>query len=177
MRRAFAYLRAKVDALSLAALVLLLASAAFYHLALKPLEERLVKLDRELERAVRAAAAGSWLRIASSAPAAKLEAFYRFFEREENAPEALAKLHGAALASGLTLRSGEYRLVDSAQRLERYRITLPVSGSYAQIRAFVETALAEIPVLALDQVSFRRKSANEARIEADVVLTLYSVRR
>jgi len=50
---------------------------------------------------------------------------------------------------------------------------LPVSGSYTQIRSFLEGALAEIPVLSLDQASFRRKGTNETRIEAEIVLTFH----
>ena len=114
---------------------------------------------------------------AGAAPAAQLAAFYAFLDRGREPPEWLARLHAIAQRAGLQLPSAEYRLHGTGTPLERYEIVLPVSGSYGELRAFLEAALGEIPVLSLDGVSFTRQRADEARVRADLRLTLHLVRR
>ena len=45
----------------------------------------------------------------------------------------------------------------------RYEIVLPVAGSYAQIRDFLKRALAEIPVLSVDQLTLKRDEPQRRR--------------
>lgn len=177
MKRAMARLRNEVGTLTLAALVLLAASGGFLAAVVKPLESRTQELERELSGAARRLPAGGLTRVGGGTPEDRLAAFYRYFERGEDAVEWLAKLHVIARAEGLEPRSADYRLAESRQRLDRYQISLPVSGGYAQIRAFLENALADCPVLSLDQVAFRRRSANEPRVDAEIVLTLHLLRK
>lgn len=177
MSALLARIRNELGALAIVSLALLATSAAFFIFAVKPLEERAMRLDRQLASTARRSAPEGITRVGAGTPEARITAFYRFFEREENTVEWLAKIYGIAGGAGLELRTAEYRLAETRQRIERYQITLPVAGSYAQIRSFLEGALAEIPVLSLDQVSFRRKSAAEPRVEAEVVLTLHLLRK
>lgn len=146
----------------IASLAAIAVTATFYLVAVKPLEQRSVRQGAK----------------AASAPArmGELAGFYRYFDRPEKIDDWLAKLYGIATAKGLQLQQADYRLADSRYGIERYQITLPVSGSYAEVRGFLNTALAEIPVLSLDHASFRRKSASEPRIETELSMTLY-VRR
>jgi len=177
VKAALERLREELGMPELASLALLAVAIAFSLAVVKPLEARRAQLEQELENALRRPQLDGMTRVSAGAPGARLDAFYRFFERPEHADEWLAKLYGIATAQGIALRSADYRLGDTRQRLERYQITLPVSGSYTQIRAFLETALAEVPVLSLDQISFRRKATGETRVEADIVLTLHLPRR
>lgn len=167
------WLRDDLDPVALAALALLAAGAVALLAVVKPLEARARALEQRLE--LRAVPGAGMTRV-SAAPASRLDAFYRYFERANGREEWLATLHTMAGSAGLELRSGEYRLADSRQRIERYRVTLPVTGSYAQLRVFLREALAAIPVLSLDQVSFRRRAAGDARIEAEIVFTLHQLR-
>jgi hypothetical protein len=74
----------------------------------------------------------------------------------------------------VALDSGEYRLSRTAgERLARYEITLPLKGSYAQIRGFVADVLAAVPAAVLDEVNLRREGVDSARLDARVRLTLY----
>lgn len=123
------------------------------------------------------AISAAWKDAVKPQPAYDLPAFHRFFDRPEKIDDWLAKLYGIATAKGLQLRQADYRLADSRYGIERYQITLPVGGSYAEIRGFLDAALAELPVLSLDQASFRRKSAAEPRVETELVLTLHARRR
>jgi Tfp pilus assembly protein PilO len=106
--------------------------------------------------------------------AEQLAAFYAFFPAPQSSPDWLGKIHKAAKAKGLVLQSGEYKLERSSDsRLARYQITLPVVGSYAQIRGFVGQVLAEVPAAALEEITLRRESVASPRLEARIRLTLY----
>lgn len=150
-------------ALGVAAIAVLAAALAAQVILIHPLQDRLQRLAHENPQ----------LKQPKAVPNARLAAFYRFFEREESTDLWLAKLYGIASTAGLDWRTADYRLVDARYRLERYHITLPVSGTYAQIRRFVEGALVEVPVASLDHISFRRKDPGAPRVEAEIVLTLH----
>lgn len=104
----------------------------------------------------------------------RIRAFHGFFPRRNEVPGWIAKIYAAADAEKLTLAHGEYRraaIKDEAP--SQLRITLPLKGSYAQIRRFLTRALAEVPILALDEVSFQRQAAGDVQIEALVRFTLF----
>jgi len=157
-----------------AAVALLALTALFYQAALRPLDAQRESLERSADGARQQRADPNFVRTASAS--SKLSAFYRFFDREESTTDWLAKLYAIADKGGVSLQLAEYRLTRGPGRLDRYEIALPLSGDYGQIRAFLENALIEIPVLSLDQVSFRRKRANDLTVDTDVRLTLHVLR-
>ena len=63
---------------------------------------------------------------------------YEFLKKERSTADWLAKLHGIGTATGVQLRSASYRTQPTEGRIERYEIVLPASGSYAQIRDFLQ---------------------------------------
>ena len=81
---------------------------------------------------------------------------------------------GAYLNLGLVRNKESYGARGVAY--DRYEIALPLAGDYAQIRAFLENALLEVPVLSLDQLSFRRKRSNDLAVETDARLSLHILR-
>jgi Tfp pilus assembly protein PilO len=168
MKQRLLVLRDQLGPAGLASLALLAAAVAFFALAVQPLEQK--------ERALRAAIEGHAGRPQAQLGADRVAAFYRFLERKEETTDWLAKLHGIARASGVELRSAVYRTQAAGARLERYEIVLPVSGSYAQVRDFLKRALVEIPVLSLDQVSLKRESRNDARVQAELRLAIHRMR-
>jgi hypothetical protein len=156
---------------------LIVAALVFFSSAVHPLERRGAALEQELaKRAPASSTADPKVLLASTTPAAKLAAFYGFFETEEATTDWLAKLYAISKKVGVEMRTADYHRQKTGTRLERYEITMPLSGNYAQIRAFLENALMEIPVLSLDQVSFRKKRPNDATVDAEVRLTLHLVR-
>lgn len=172
-----ARVRAELGAAGVAGLALLGTAFAFLALVLQPLEARHAQLERRLERVQpHAPQPRPGVVRAGAAPSAQLAAFYGFLERGREPPEWLARLHALAREAGLALPAAEYRLHATGTPLERYEIVLPVSGTYAELRAFLEAALAEIPVLSLDGVSFTRERAEQARLRAELRLTLHLVR-
>ena len=160
----------------LAAFVLLAAAAVFLVIVLKPLEARHEQLERQLARAARQAAPPGAGIIQASTPAARLAAFYHLLRSEEPTTDHLATIHAIGKTSGVEFHSAQYRMHRGTGRIERYEITLPVSGNYRQIRTFLERTLAEIPALSLDQVNFKRDNADDASVQADVRLTLHLVK-
>ena len=54
-----------------------------------------------------------------------------------------------------------------------YRITLPLRGTYPQIRQFVGSTLKSMPVASLEGLRFERKKVGDTRLEAQIRLTVY----
>jgi Tfp pilus assembly protein PilO len=155
-------------------IALLAFAAAFYFSAVAPVGTELADLRAEAERLQRRLQMSGSAAGAKGTPAEQLATFYAFFPSPQSSPDWLGKIHAAARAKGLVLRSGEYKLERSAdQRLVRYQITLPVAGSYAQIRGFVGQVLADVPAAALEEITLRRESVSSPVLEARIRLTLY----
>jgi Tfp pilus assembly protein PilO len=172
-----AEIRRRVDALGwpgVAGIALIVFAAAAWLSAIVPAtEERdLLQLEADkLERRTRGAATAG-----ARPPTApeQLATFYAFFPAAASTPDWLGKIHAAAAAKGLTLASGEYKIAKAGSpRLARYQITLPVQGTYPQIRGFIGAVLADVPAAVVEEVSLRRESVESAKLEARVRITLY----
>jgi len=120
---------------------------------------------------------------AASAPAPQTAAeqlarFYTALPPQDDATAWLNRLYQAAGKEKLSLARGEYSLqTDADSRLARYQIVMPVRGDYGQIRRFLRNALADMPPLALEEVSFQRQSIAEPTLEARIRFTLFLQRR
>ncbi|MDM4767020.1 hypothetical protein [Pelomonas sp. SE-A7] len=87
----------------------------------------------------------------------------------------LADLLDLGLRQGLVAARTEHRLTsDALSGLERLRITMPLNGTYAQLRAYIEAALLKDPALSLDGLKLRRASAQTAEMEAELQWSLHS---
>ncbi|MEI6319697.1 MAG: hypothetical protein WCS09_14355 [Pseudomonadota bacterium] len=107
-------------------------------------------------------------------PAARLDEFYAGFPEAGEIPAVIRTLIEIAGKQSLALDQGQYRLVDEAGgTVMRYQMKLPVRGTYRQLRAFVEQALAQLPALALDGVEFRREAVGSTGLESVVEFSLY----
>jgi hypothetical protein len=154
-------LRHELGAVGTAALIILAATGLFFIMVLQPMKDERARMEGALSK--------------KPGSQANLAGFYGFLEsKDETTTDALAKLYAIGTATGVALQSGNYRTQAAAGRLERYELQLPVSGSYAQIRDFLNRALAEIPALSLDQMTLRRDGRNDA-VQADLRLTLHKV--
>jgi len=154
-------------------LALLLGAAGVYVTVVQDRTARLVELKRESaslkSRIERAAKSG----IPETGSVEELNKFYGFFSGTP-LTEWLDKLYAAAAAQKLVLEQGEYRLSpDKTGKLARYQVTLPVKGSYVQIRQFVDQALIDVPVAALDDINFKREAIGATQLEVRIKFTLY----
>ncbi len=147
-------------------------AVALYLSTVAPLQAERARLAGEaarLEQRPQASAAAE-----KGTPAEQLATFYAFLPPPQSSPDWLGKINAAAKAKGLVLRSGEYKLDRVAdQKFARYQITLPVAGTYTQIRGFVGQVLADVPAAALEEITLRRESAASPTLEARIRLTLY----
>jgi hypothetical protein len=106
-------------------------------------------------------------------PGSELERFYSRFPRVDRLPGQLDALYAHAKVANVQLLQGEYRMDAGSDTLAAYHVTLPVRGSYPQLRQFVGRVLTDMPTTSLDGLRFERKKAADAQLEAQVRLTIY----
>ncbi|MFA5082292.1 MAG: hypothetical protein WC474_07100 [Hydrogenophilaceae bacterium] len=156
----------------LAALFLIGAAAVFYLALVRPAAQTLAaKAQRSAELHSQ-----GMLRAAHAAeldPGLQLVRFYEQFPPRASAADWLEKIDAAAQANRLQLMQGDYRFVAGGTRLAQYQITLPVAGSYPDIRTFITAVLAALPTASLDKVSFDRQAVGDPAVKATVRLSLF----
>ena len=107
--------------------------------------------------------------------AERVQQFSASFVPTTQAPEVLANLQKLAKAEGLALPRGQYRIVAPQQGdmpLLRYQLSLPLSGSYAAIRQFVDRARRQIPGLMVDNISFARETVSQPTVIVQLELVV-----
>ncbi len=159
------------------ALGLLAIIPPFYLSAIRPMQERLNVAQRNAVSAQeKISITGNTARGGGLSPRDQLAEFYKFFPAEKTSPQWLEKLVAVAEKNGLKLNDGEYKVThDKVGVLMRYRVILPVEGKYPQIRKFLSSLAAEIPIMALENVQFERKDVMDSTVQAKIKLVLYLV--
>jgi hypothetical protein len=156
----------------LAGCLLIAAAATFYAGVLLPQQARLEELRDQHWQQRQAAQRPTG--EAPLAPAQKLAVFYGSFPAANALPDQLEVVYRAARQQSLALEQGEYRAAkDTLEQIMRYQITLPVRGTYPQIRKFVDGALLGVPALALESIQFERQKIGDPMVEAKVRFVVY----
>jgi Tfp pilus assembly protein PilO len=154
-------------------LTLLVFALAFYAFGTAPMRARLAAL--ETQRADLAARIGA--RGPSTQPTtqrSQLSNFYAFFPLTRALPDLLGSIERAAKSNRLQLDKGEYRLsLEHGFPLARYQVTLPVQGSYGEVRGFVNAVLDAVPAAALEELALKREEIGEPLVEAHVRFVLF----
>lgn len=171
LKRRLAWLsREGVAGLGLLALCL-----AFYLSALRPMQVKLDQLQANmvsLREKIQDTA--NTMRTNRDTPAEQLVTYYKFFPSQTSSPDWLEKIYKAAQDQKIQLEQGEYRITsEKTGKLVHYQITLPVKGTYLQLRKFLAAVLTEIPIASLDHISFERQKIGDEVVEAKIRLTLY----
>ncbi len=154
-------------------LALLLAAGLLHGLEVRPMRDANLNLQQ------RAAGLAKQVRPARATEAAKPADLSVTLPGTERMPEAVARLFAAARHAGLTLQQGAYRSVgekpagQNPNGLLRYQISLPVTGEYPAVRAFVAEALEREPSLALDGMRLAREGMDQSEVDAELRFTLY----
>jgi len=161
--------RDDLGATGMAAIVLFVAAALFMSVVLQPLKDKnrvlAAKAEMVDQRAPPLANTGE-----------KLAAVYDYLRKPEQTTDWLAKLYAIGRATGVELAQANYKTQSASGKLERYEIVVPLAGSYTQMREFLKRALAEIPVLSLDQISLKRENRRDGTVQAELRLTLHMVK-
>lgn len=147
----------------------MLACLPFYLSSVRPAERELQARRIAAEQAhVR-----SNIQTVSAPRSADLGRFYQAFPAMDRLPDELERLYALARAARLDPSQGEYRLEQRGAGLASYRITLPLRGSYPDIREFLSETLKQMPYAAVDALRFERKKVGDAQLEAQVRVTLF----
>lgn len=156
-------------------LVLLGLGILVYLLVLPPLQTQLKQVQTDIDSLTfRKQALANTDKSKPVTAAGQLSAYYRHFPLQTSAPDLLQKMFAAAKHQHLELLEGKYRIKhERAGNLLRYEITLPVTGKYRQLHKFISTVLTEIPVVALDGVTFERNKIGNSLIDAKIRFSLY----
>lgn len=154
---------------------LLAACPAFYLSAIHPARVRLEDARTgaaSVQERVRLAAKGLGGR--ELPPGEQLARFYAIFPKEKDLVPWLKKVFDLAQAQDIHLDEGEYKLVhDKVGKLSRFQMTLPVKSQYPQIRRYLNSLRAEVPVVALEHLQFERQKVSDPEVEAKLRLALY----
>jgi hypothetical protein len=104
----------------------------------------------------------------------QLRVFYSNFGAAEKLPDTLKRIYQAGQKQGLILETGEYmRLQTGAERLARFRVTLPLKGSFKQVLGMMDTVLQENNTVALENVTFKRDKVDDEAVEAKVTFLVF----
>ena len=142
----------------------------FYFTALRPAQQ---ELGAQREAAERLRSRGPFRPVSADDRADDLRRFYGLLPPIERLTDELESVYAIARAAKLELMQGEYRLEKRNAGPVAYRITLPVRGSYAQIRSFLNAVLREMPLASVDALRFERKKIADTQLEAQLRLTLH----
>jgi len=154
---------------------LLAMCTALYLSAIQPAQIRLNEAHQSaisIQDRVKLAANG--LNRNELTPAEQLAEFYRIFPNEKSLLPWLEKVFSLAQSEGISLDQGEYKVTrDKVGRLVRFQMTLPVRSGYPQIRKYLSSLRAEIPIIAMEHLQFERQKVNDPEVEAKIRLALY----
>jgi hypothetical protein len=150
----------------------LLGCAGFYFNAVVPIEAQADAERLELE-SLRRGASPQRL-VSANGGAEELRRFYELFPPPGKLADEVQHLHRLARGAGLDLAQGEYRLERRPAALSAYRVTLPVRGSYAQLRRFLSAVLSEMPTVSIDSLRFERRKSADTQLDAQLRVTLHA---
>ena len=159
--------------------LLLVAGAGYGGGVLLPERDYLAAHELKVARAERkAAAVRSGLEAAPLSPAQRRERFFNGLRGTTEVTQAVEQIYAAAEAEKLSLMHGEYTGAElPAADLVRYKITLPLKGTYGQVRRFVGTSLQTVPGLTLDDLALQRPNIGDGVVDARVQMSLFLARR
>lgn len=94
-------------------------------------------------------------------------------------PDSIAEfvefIHDEATRHNLTVDSADYRAeTPLAGKAIRYRVSLPVNGSYTQLRAWIDQVLAQKTSASLDEVAIKRESDGAGVLNGRVQLSYFT---
>jgi Tfp pilus assembly protein PilO len=174
-RRRLQYRMHQLGPMGLLGLALLIASVALWLGLVQPAELEAQRLANRVQaRQTQLATLSQTPRVAELSKEEKIDYFYKSFPAVNRVPEQLNNIYRAAGKNGLTLETGEYALLQSeTDKLARYRVALPVKGSFQQVLAFMDAVLKEIPSTALESAGFKRDKVDDPAVDAKLVFIVF----
>lgn len=168
------YLRRALRRPGVAVLAALAAALLLALSWLLPLMDDIASLRAELAKPAVAVVTRNLPADARQQQARELEEFSGRFPTMAQLSTQLDLLFDLAAAQGLAFNRGEYAMVEKAGGdLRRFELTLPVSGTYPQVRALVREMLVKMPALAISTISLEREKVADGKLRATLRLVLF----
>jgi Tfp pilus assembly protein PilO len=155
-------------------LMLMLGAVLAWFTLVQGEEKELTRLTQGLEALRQQDAAKSSLPINPVlSQEEQLALFYKNFPDELQVPDLFKQIFQAASTHGLTIETAEYSLIQAgSERLVRYRVALPVKGTFKQMLDFMDVVLKQSSAIALENASFKRDKVDDAAVEAKLVFVV-----
>lgn len=166
--------------IGLLGLALIMASLAFLDSQYFPMKHALFQAQQQLVQAQSEQAISPIVQVtAPQNSATEFYDFYASFPTRAHLSPALKIIQQTALKHKLTLNRGDYKFTLSPisqtknQDIARYEIQLPMSGTYTQMRAFMDEVMQQLPTLALTDLQLKRENIATPAVEARVTFTYF----
>jgi Type II secretion system (T2SS), protein M len=105
----------------------------------------------------------------------QLRVFYNSLAAQQSVPDTLKRIYQAAQKHELVLETGEYsQLQQGSARLARFRVALPLKGSFSQLLAFMDAVLQENSNVALEGATFKRDKVTDEALDAKLVFLVFT---
>jgi Tfp pilus assembly protein PilO len=175
LQRQFQYRLAQLGAVGTLGLVMVLVAVIGWFTVIRAGEKELANSHKKLASLQQQVQTKSSLPVSSALNhEEQLRVFYNSFPSADKVPDALKRIYRAAEKQELMLETGEYNwLQTGSDRLARYRISLPVKGSFKEVLGFMDSVLYDNPTLALENAAFKRDKVDDAAIEAKLVFVVF----
>jgi hypothetical protein len=146
----------------------LIFSVAAFFSTNTPLHDQVLSQSAALENA-RDLAGSQQSTGGGNDPFGAAQQLVRELPSRDDLPEIMGQIVTVAAAAGLSLDRGNYEFTATESGdVSRYRLNLPVRGSYPQVRAFIENTLAAVPVASLESMRVERNEVTDRTIAADL---------
>lgn len=109
----------------------------------------------------------------NSSPSEIADIFYNVLPMQTEANSKISEILRVATDNGLVINKVEYEQPLSVSQLIQYQIKLPLTGSYMQIRQFINQVLNSLPSIALNEISLKREDIVTDSVDAQIQFTLY----
>jgi Tfp pilus assembly protein PilO len=156
----------------LAGLVLIIGSLSYLIIVAVPKAQQLQRLQMEMTT-VKANPKQSDSNRNNSDPSDIARTFYDVLPTQTEASSKISAILRVATDNGLVINKVEYEQPLSASPLIQYQIKLPLTGSYMQIRQFINQVLNTLPSIALNDISLKREDIATDLVDAQIQFTLY----
>ena len=161
--------------------LLAIACVGAFGLVLLPLQDRQQQLAREtteLRHQQDRAQAGALVAAAADAAsteAGRQQALQALLSQTPGADAQMRVIARIAAQHNVALLQGDYQYSNLADAdISGVQLSLPVKGSYPQLRLFVQEVLQALPNASLNHMSFRRDNVAQDQAEARLKWTLWS---
>jgi hypothetical protein len=109
-----------------------------------------------------------------AAPARQLQTFVKRLPARAELPVIMTQIVKQANDAGITLERGSYDFsVARSGKIVRARLSFPVTGSYPNVRKFIDGTLAAVPGAAVDGLKISRGHVGDEAVNADLSFAVF----